>query len=92
MTGAGVQQAKAVSWIGCHVGLHELDYPGVVALLVAVAQGGASDAAGYTGSALAHAVVSHERLHQISPTCRGQSFRSTTSFKAWCMRRPPVFE
>ena len=82
MTGAGLRRAKAVSWIGGQVGLHELDYPGVVALLVAVAQCGASDAGGYTGSALAHAVVSHERLHNISPTRRGQSFRSTTSFMA----------
>ena len=74
-----------MSWIGGQVGLHELDYPGVVALLVAVAQCGASDAGGYTGSALAHAVVSHECLPHISPTCRGRSFRSTKSFKACCM-------
>lgn len=86
VTGAGVQQAESVSWIGTHIGLDKLDYPGVVRRLVAVAQCGAGNAAGNTGSALAHAVVGHERVHHISPTLRGQSFRSTTSFRAWCMR------
>lgn len=45
VAGADVQQTKAMPWISGHVGLHEMDYPGVVALLVAVAQCGASDAA-----------------------------------------------
>ena len=82
MAGAGIQQAKAMPWIGRHIGLHKLYYPGVVRWLVAVAPGGAGNAACRKGPALAHAVVGHERMHHISPTRRGQSFRSTTSFKA----------
>lgn len=86
MAGACVKQAKTMPWIGSHIGLHELDCPGVVRLLVAIAQCGAGNATGNTGFTLAHAMVGHERLHHINPTLRGQSFRSTTSFNAWCMR------
>ena len=82
VAGTGVQQIKPMSGIDGHIGLDELNNPGVIGLLVAIAQGGAGDAAGYTGFALAHAVLSHERLHHIGSTLRGQSFRSMTSFKA----------
>lgn len=46
MAGAGVQHTESVSWIGGHVDLQKLDNPGVIALLVVVAQGGAGDSAG----------------------------------------------
>lgn len=48
---AGVQQAKTMPWMGSHIGLHELDYRGVMRLLVATAQYGAGNAtrsAGFT--------------------------------------------
>jgi hypothetical protein len=46
----------------------------------------ASTAPKDAGSALAHAVVGHQRMHKLFATLRGQSFRSTTSFKALCIR------
>lgn len=82
MAGVGVQQAKALPWNGRQIGLHKLDSPGGVRLLVAVPHCGTSNAAGHAGPALNHFEICREHFHRTRPTRQDHSILSTTSFSA----------
>jgi len=91
VTGAVVEQAEAMPRVHRDVLVDEVDHPGVVTLGSSVAQRRAGNAADIAGLTLAEPVVIDQGLHELRATRRGQSFRSTTSFKAVCIRASSAY-